>query len=176
MPVKFNIHSFLKYILVFLFFNCCFNSLKAQTDSAAQKPAAPTKELFLHKFEAYQTGKNRAGLMDVADRNQYPSPQKVLLWQKELLLNDRQKAAIGLINKEMQRKTIEMNNFLITNEGALDSLFKLKKINNGLLIFYTNRYGLYQGELRNALLQACLKTEAILTATQLKKYDTLLLH
>ncbi|RYE25026.1 MAG: hypothetical protein EOP42_21775 [Sphingobacteriaceae bacterium] len=159
-----------------MFFILSFNQLKAQTDSALQQHAAPQKELFLHKFEDYQTRKNRLGLMDVADRNHYPSPQKVLLWQKELLLNDRQKIAIGLINKELQRKTIEMNNFLITNEGALDSLFRLKKINNGLLIFYTNRYGLYQGELRNALLQACLKTEAILTATQLKKYDTLLLH
>lgn len=159
-----------------MFFTCCFNQVKAQTDSAAQQPAAPSKEVFLHKFEAYQTSKNRVGLIDVADRNQYPSPQKVLLWQKELLLNDRQKIAIALINKDLQRKTLEMNNFLITNEGALDSLFRLKKINNGLLIFYTNRYGLYQGELRNALLQACLKTEAVLTAAQLKKYDALLPH
>ena len=67
-----------------------------------------------------------------------------------------------------------MNNFLITNERVMDSLFRYKKINNGTLIFYTNRYGLYQGELRNALLQACVKTEAVLTSTQIKKYNALL--
>ena len=74
----------------------------------------------------------------------------------------------------MKRKVMEKNNFLITNERTMDSLFRYKKINNGLLIYYANRFGLYQGELRNALLQACLKTEAILSATQIKKYDLLL--
>jgi hypothetical protein len=176
MPLKLEPYSLYKPILISLLLTVFFFQTKAQTDSAIRQPVASVKESFLQKFEAYQIRKNRVGLMDVADRNQYPSPQKALLWQKELLLNDRQKAAISSINKELQRKTIEMNNFLVTNEGALDSLFKLKKINNGLLIFYTNRYGLYQGELRNALLQACLKTEALLNATQLKKYDALLQH
>ncbi len=150
-----------------------FQQVKAQTDSVHQSKPKQDKDSFLKKFEAYQTEKNRSGLQDVADYNQYPSPQKVLSWQKELQLNERQKIAINLINQNLQRKVNEMNGFLITNERTLDSLFRLKKINNGLLIFYTNRYGLYQGELRNALLQACLKTEAQLTNTQIKKYDGL---
>ncbi len=162
-----------KITLIFLLLVTCFR-VKAQTDSISQQKTAAVKDSFLDQFNAYQTGKNRSGLQNVADHNQYPSPQKVLAWQKELKLSDRQKAAINVINNGLQRKIIEMNNFLITNERTMDSLFRYKKINNGVLIFYTNRYGLYQGELRNALLQACVKTEAILTSTQIKKYDMLL--
>ncbi|RYE24779.1 MAG: hypothetical protein EOP42_21980 [Sphingobacteriaceae bacterium] len=147
---------------------------KAQTDSVNQPKNMPVKEAFLRKFDAYLSGKNQLGLLDVADKNHYPSPQKVLNWQKELQLNDRQKSMITLINNELKRKVTEMNNFLITNERTMDSLFRYKKINNGTLIYYTNRYGLYQGELRNALLQACVKIEAILNQTQIKKYDALL--
>lgn len=146
----------------------------AQSDSLNQQKKEPFQEPLLSKFDAYKASKNIQGLQDIADHKGYPSPQKVLLWQKELVLNDRQKISIGSINKELVRKVNEMNNFLITNERTMDSLFRYKKINNGTLIFYTNRYGLYQGELRNAVLQACVKTEAILTAPQLKKYDKLL--
>lgn len=147
---------------------------KAQTDSVNQPQNIPVKEAFLQQFDAYQASKNYLSLLDIADRNHYPLPQKVLNRQKELQLNERQKLAINLINKELKRKVAEMNNFLITNERTMDSLFRYKKINNGTLIYYTNRYGLYQGELRNALLQACVKTEAILNLTQIKKYDALL--
>ncbi|WP_419802805.1 hypothetical protein [Mucilaginibacter sp.] len=151
-----------------------FDQAKAQTDSLKRPENIPVKEAFLQKFQAYQISKNQPGLLDVADHNQYPSPQNVLNWQKQLQLNDRQKFVINQINTELKRKVIEMNNFLITNERTLDSLFRYKKINNGKLIYYTNRYGLYQGELRNALLQACVKTEAVLTSTQIKKYKVLL--
>jgi len=163
-----------KPFLFGLIFISKFNQAKAQTDSLDQSKNLPVKEAFLQKFEAYQTSKNRQSLLDVADQNHYPSPQKVLTWQKELQLNDRQKIAITLISNELTRKVNEMNNFLITNERMMDSLFRYHKINNGTLIFYTNRYGLYQGELRNALLQACVKTEMILNLTQIKKYGSLL--
>lgn len=163
-----------KPLLLALIFTSKFNQAEAQTDSLNQPKSLPVKEAFLQKFEAYQTSKNRQSLLDVADQNRYPSPQKVLAWQKELQLDNRQKIAITLISNELKRKVNEMNNFLITNERTMDSLFRYHKINNGTLIFYTNRYGLYQGELRNALLQACVKTEMILNSTQIKKYELLL--
>ena len=148
-------------------------TVKAQADSSHLKTNVD-KDSFLNPFEAFKTSRNISGLADVADHHHYPSPEKVLGWQKQLQLNDRQKAVINQINTALQRKVKEMNGFLITNEKMLDSLFNYKKVNNGLLIYYTNRYGLYQGELRNAILQACLKTETQLTATQLKKYGLLL--
>lgn len=174
MRIKIKFLFFVKPILICLSFTTAFCVVYAQTDSVKELKIVPIKEAFLNKYQAYLTSKNMAGLLSVADHNHYPSPQKVLFWQKELQLNDKQKTAIGLVNKELNRKVNEMNNFLITNERTMDSLFRYKKINNGTLIFYTNRYGLYQGELRNALLQACVKTEAVLTATQIKKFDSLL--
>ena len=147
--------------------------VKAQVDSSHSKINV-VNDAFLNQFEAFKTSRNINGLADVADHHHYPLPEKVLGWQKQLQLNDRQKVAISQINTALQRKVKEMNGFLITNEKMLDSLFSYKKVNNGLLIYYTNRYGLYQGEIRNAVLQACLKTETQLTATQLKKYGSLL--
>ncbi|RYE34934.1 MAG: hypothetical protein EOP42_07000 [Sphingobacteriaceae bacterium] len=174
MRINFTSGFWWKYLVFGLMLIANFNQVKAQTDTLNQPENTPVKEAFLQKFEAYQLSKNYFSLLDIADRNHYPSPQKVLTWQKQLQLNDRQKLVINQINTELKRKVNEMNNFLITNERTMDSLFRYKKINNGMLIYYTNRYGLYQGELRNALLQACVKTEAVLTSTQIKKYNALL--
>ena len=174
MSIKISTYLLSKPILVCLLLLITFYQVEAQTDSINYRKTVPGQEAFLNKFEAYQASKNISGMQAIADRNHYPSPQKVLLWQKELQLNDRQKTALNAINKELQRKVNEMNGFMITNERTMDSLFRYKKVNNGIVIFYTNRYGLYQGELRNALLQACLKTEALLTESQIKKYDHLL--
>jgi len=176
MGIKTSTYVLIQPIIILLLLMLNSHLVKAQLDSPARSELVVEPDSFLFKFEAFKIAKNITGLQAIANHNHYPAPQKVLLWQKELQLNDRQKAAIGSINKELQRKVNEMNGFLITNERTMDSLFRYKKVNNGLLIFYTNRYGLYQGELRNALLQACLKTEAILTEQQIKKYDVLLQH
>ena len=62
---------------------------------------------------------------------------------------------------------------IINNERTLDSLFRYHLLNNGTLIFYTNRYGLYQGELRNVILQACLATRVLLSQQQINKLAAL---
>ena len=144
----------------------------AQTDTV-KSATLPDADNFLTEFETYQADHQISGLIAVADRHQYPFPQKVLQLQKQLALNPRQVIVLTSIDKDLKRKVKEMNGFLITNEDTMDSLFRNHHLNNGRLIFYTNRYGLYQGELRNALLQACLKAEAILTNQQIKKYNQL---
>jgi hypothetical protein len=65
-----------------------------------------------------------------------------------------------------------MGGFIVTNETKLDNMFRTRKINESELIFYTNRYGLYQGELRNAILQAALKTQQLLSPPQINKLLT----
>ena len=55
----------------------------------------------------------------------------------------------------------------------LDTLFQTKQAADGTIIFYTNRYGLYMGEIRNAVLQACLKTRDVLSEAQIKKLESL---
>jgi hypothetical protein len=73
----------------------------------------------------------------------------------------------------LHRKKLEMGLIIINNERTLDSIFKYNRLNNGSLIFYTNRYGLYQGEIRNAILQACLATRMLLSDDQVKRYEAL---
>jgi hypothetical protein len=69
-----------------------------------------------------------------------------------------------------------MGNFIITNETKLEALFRAKKINESTLIFYTNRYGLYQGELRNAILNAAVNTNNLLSPQQVNKLQALKNH
>jgi len=69
-----------------------------------------------------------------------------------------------------------MGGVIITNERTLDSLFRTHKLDDGTIIFYSNRYGLYQGELRNAILQACYETAALLSPAQVKQLETLENH
>ena len=66
-----------------------------------------------------------------------------------------------------------MGENIIHNEKMLDSLFHNKQMTDGILIFYTNRSGLYYGELRGAILLACYNTEQILSDDQIKKLEVL---
>ena len=56
------------------------------------------------------------------------------------------------------------------NEKMLDSLFHIRRVDEGSLIFYTNRSGLYYGELKGAILMACYNTEKLLTPAQIKSW------
>jgi hypothetical protein len=109
----------------------------------------------------------------VAEINHYPYPDKVMKYKKELGLSPIQLDKLNAIVKELHRKILEMGGIVIRNEKALDSIFRTHTVNNGSLIFYANRYGLYQGELRNTILQACLTTRTLLSAQQINKLEAL---
>lgn len=160
----------LKTLLLSIFITlstCAFS----QTDSTAQP--SPVNTLNLKQYDALQKGIDLYNMGLVAELNHYPAPDKVLQYQSALKLEATQISQITAINTELERKKKEMGIFIIRNEKIIDSLFRTKKINDGNLIFYTNRFGIYQGELRNAILQACLKTQKLLTAKQINKFDRL---
>lgn len=161
----------LKAVLTSLFIFILGAVAFAQTDSTT-KPSA-VKTLSLKQYDALQRGDDLYNMSWAAELNHYPAPDKILLLKDKLKLDDAQVSKITAINTELIRKKKEMGVFIIRNERAIDSLFRLKKINDGNLIFYTNRYGIYQGELRNAILQACLKTQKLLTAKQISKFERL---
>ena len=143
-------------------------SVKAQTADSLLKPS-PVKIISPQQFDALMKGGDLYGMSTVADLNGFPLPDKALKYKKEIDLSPAQVTALTKINTELKRKKIEMGNFIVTNETKLDNLFKTKRINESDLIFYTNRYGLYQGELRNAILQAAVKTWQLLSLGQLNK-------
>jgi hypothetical protein len=161
----------LRSILSFSIISVFSLSAFAQTDSTT-KPSA-VKTLSLKQYDALQKGEDMYNMAAAAVLNHYPAPDQVLSVKDKLKLDDAQVSKISAINTELIRKKKEMGMFIIRNERAIDSLFRGKKINDGNLIYYTNRYGIYQGELRNAILQACLKTQKLLTAKQINKFKRL---
>ncbi|MBC7744996.1 MAG: Spy/CpxP family protein refolding chaperone [Flavobacterium sp.] len=134
--------------------------------------SSPVKFLSKTEYEAYLNAEPM-GLTALAEMNNYPSPSKVLSLQSQLKITPAQKSKLNFVQEALDFKAKEMGRFIIQNEKKLYDLFLSGKIDDGSLIYYTNQYGLYQGELRNAHLQAHLKTRRILTPDQIKKIGKL---
>jgi len=141
----------------------------AKTDSLK---LSPLKFLSDPDYQQYITG-NDNGMGLIAEVNNYPSPKNVMVLAKKLGLSETQKAQVKNVLTEMNRKALEMGKFLIAEETKLNKQFSNNTINEGSLVFYTNKIGALQGELRNAYLKAHFRTFKILTALQLKKYSQL---
>jgi hypothetical protein len=152
----------------------------SKTKAAAKPPAAdealkhsPIKTINDKKYNGYLNGDDLDDMSLAGELNHYPLPDKALKYKAQLQLNPGQITQLKTIVTGLTRKKKEMGENIINNEKTLDSLFRTHEIDEGNLIFYTNRYGLYQGELRNAILQACLKTRDILSEVQIKKLESL---
>lgn len=152
-----------------------FTAAKAQQPDSTLKKS-PVKTLNDKQFTLLITGEylfddiNQAALL-----NHYPMPGDALKFKKELSLSPAQVTKLGTIATELHRKRVEMGNFIVTNETTLDKLLK-KGTDNGSIIFYANRSGLYYGELRNAILQACVSAGNLLSPGQVSKLETLISH
>ena len=148
-------------------------SVKLYAQSADSIKKSPVRTLTYQQYNAYVKGEAGNDMARVAEMNHYPMPDKVLKLKKELDLSPIQIKNIETVNNYMRRKRLQIGGSVISTEKALDSLFRTKKVEDGSLIFYTNRYGLYQGELKNAILQACFATEKQLTPQQIKRFEAL---
>jgi hypothetical protein len=146
---------------------------KAQTPSDSTFLHSPIKTLTDYRYDALVNGDDIDGMSLAGELNQYPLPGKVLKFQKQLGLSPAVVSKLTAMDKELHRKKLEMGQIIIKNDKMLDSIFKYHILDNGSLIFYTNRYGLYQGELMNAILQACLATRGLLSQQQINKFEAL---
>ncbi len=156
--------------LLFIAFICCGANAQSTTDSLKHSPLKTLSDV---KYTALVNGNDIDGMSLAAELNRYPLPDKVLKYKKEVNLSPVQVDKLSAIAKELHRKKLEMGQIIINNEKTIDSLFRTNRFNNGALIFYANRYGLYQGEIRNAILQACLATRQLLSVQQVNKYEAL---
>ena len=125
------------------------------------------------RYNAYLKGDDLDDMALAGDLNHFPSPDNVLKYKKELDLSPIQVGQLTKLSSELHRKKVEMGANIIRNEKMLDSLFHSRYIDEGSLIFYTNRSGLYYGEMKGAILMACYKSEKLLTPAQIKKLETL---
>ncbi|QQL50016.1 hypothetical protein [Mucilaginibacter ginkgonis] len=120
--------------------------------------------------------KHRVKQADIALKHDYPLPGEVLKLGKELGLSAEQLNKLKSVQSTLDLKERETGISAARNEKMLDSLFRTGKVNEGVIIFYTNRYGLYEGEYRGAVLLACHQTHKLLTPAQLTKLKSLQNH
>jgi hypothetical protein len=144
----------------------------------AQSPAdsvkrSPARTLTPQQYQAYLKGQAGDDMAKVAEMNHYPMPDKVLKWRNELDLSPIQIKKITEINAYMHRRRLQNGSSVVDTERKLDSLFRYNKMDEGNLTFYATRYGSYQGELKNAILQACLATEKLLSPQQITRLESL---
>jgi hypothetical protein len=176
--------SAMKFIIFFSIFLSTLTNVTAQSksvkqtisgiDSATTGKPSPITSLSLKEYKAYEKGEPM-GMTNVAEVNNYPAPAQALAFEKGLKLNVTQKQQLQEAVQALDFKAKEMGRFILQHEKKLNELFSSGKANEGSLIYYCNQIGLYQGELRNAHLQAHLKARRILTQDQLKKYSRLIL-
>jgi hypothetical protein len=140
---------------------------------SADSLKSPVRTLTYQQYIEYKTGAAGMDLAYVAEVHHYPMPDKVLRFKKELGLSAEQIATISEANTHMHKLRVQVGGSIIDNEKTLDLLFAQNNVDSGNLIFYINRYGLYQGELRTAILQACIVTKKTLTPEQMNKFDNL---
>jgi hypothetical protein len=164
-----------KTVLLIIIMVSGISYAKAQMDSTAA-PQSPVKTLTYIQYDALMKGKDLYDMALPATLNGYPMPDDVIKYKLKLDLGPQQISKITALGKELRRKRLEMGLIIIKNERTLDSLFKTHKMDNGTIIFYAQRYGAYQGELRNAILQACFATEELMSPAQLKLFETLKAH
>ena len=165
----------LKRLLLLLLIVFLYKYSNAQTDSAAT-PQSPVKTLTYEQYNALLKGQDIYNMALPATLNNYPMPEDVIKYKLKLDLGPVQITKITAIAKELHRKRVEMGPIIIKNERTLDSLFRIHNLDDGTIIFYATRYGAYQGELRNAILQACYATEKLMSPAQVKLFEELKSH
>lgn len=151
-------------------------TVKAQTNTDTLLKKSPVRTLTDQQYTAYLNGTDVGNLARSAELNHYPLPDKLLQYKKELDLSPSQVNAITAIIKQLQMKRLEIGGSVIRNERVLDSLFRTNKADEGNIIFFGNRHGLYEGEYRTAVLMACFKTQKVLSERQIKKFEALQKH
>ncbi|CAM3922029.1 hypothetical protein MUGA111182_17440 [Mucilaginibacter galii] len=143
-------------------------AVEAQTDSGATPSSIKT--LTLKQYTDYQKGPGLEQMALPATLNKYPMPDDVLRLKKELKLTDAQVKKVTAISQYLQLKKTEIGQSVLRNEKKLDELFQTGKVDEGSITFYGNRYGLYEGEYRTTVLQACYSTYNALTPLQTTQF------
>jgi Spy/CpxP family protein refolding chaperone len=148
------------------------DTLSDASKVTAGKEISPISSLSIEEYTAFKNG-DEMGLAKTAQVNNYPSPAQALAFEKDLKLSTSQKTQLKSAAEAIDFKAREMGRFILQHEKQLNDLFSNGKANEGSVIYFCNQIGLYQGELRNAHLQAYLKARHILTPDQLKRYARL---
>jgi predicted transcriptional regulator len=154
-----------------------------RVDSAALKHIdsmavrhSTVKTLTDEQYNHILNGDDIYNLSYVAQLYRYPNPDDILKYRTRLKLSAEQVKKLKEIKATLHMKKVEVGLSVVQNERMIDSMFRTRRLSEGLIVYYTNRYGLYQGEYRGALLIACYNTRKVLNPVQLNQYNELLNH
>ncbi|MBS7564051.1 hypothetical protein KHS38_06500 [Mucilaginibacter sp. Bleaf8] len=154
----------------------CIYTAFGQTVTDSTMARSPIKTLTLKQYSDFMKGPDLLDMALPATMNHYPMPDDVLRYKKELGLSASQVQKVKSISDYLQLKKKEIGQSVVRNEKKLDELFSTKKLNEGDITFYGNRYGLYEGEYRTSVLTACYNTYNVLTPQQTTRFWQLKNH
>ena len=113
------------------------------------------------------------GLAKAAELNGVPGPLHLLEMKTEIKLTSTQIAQIEEIYKDMKTRAVRLGTQLVEHERALDRYFLKGNFSNETLNKRLTALGKIRSDLRFVHLSSHFKTVKILTAQQLKQYNTL---
>lgn len=154
---------------VFAFLNA---ASAAQPGPYAGQEQREIKALSADEIRSYLAGKG-AGFAKAAELNDYPGPAHVLELADSMQLSEEQKARTQSIFDAMQKEAVRQGKALVEKERDLDRLFATGKVTADSLRVTIREIGALQAEVRRAHLQAHLEQQAVLTKTQIAKYNEL---
>ncbi len=162
-------HRYLFLALAFVFLS--------DTTSKAQQPyaglqARPIKALSEQQIADLKQGRGM-GLALAAELNGYPGPVHLLELSDQIGVSDQQRAEIAGLFESMKGETIPLGEKLLSLEADLDTQFKNHTITADSLKGATATIGAVQATLRNTHLKYHLSTVALLTPSQIKRYEEL---
>ncbi len=108
-----------------------------------------------------------------AEVNGYPGPQHVLDLATELKLSETQKRSVQAIFTEMHARAKELGQTIVNAEEDLNSGFKNGLMSEKSIQDDTEEIGRMRAKLRAIHLVSHLKTQKILTPSQLTEYKKL---
>ncbi|MDH3310250.1 MAG: Spy/CpxP family protein refolding chaperone [Gammaproteobacteria bacterium] len=156
-------------LTVFAFLNA---ASAAQPGPYAGQEQREIKALSSDEIQSYLAGKG-AGFAKAAELNDYPGPAHVLELADSLQLSEEQKTRTQSIFDAMQKEAVRQGKVLVEKERELDRLFATGKVTEDSLRVTIREIGALQAEVRRAHLQAHLEQRAVLTKTQIAKYNEL---
>ena len=139
-----------------------------------EQHAAGSRGLSAQEIDDLAAGRGM-GLARVAELNGYPGPRHVLdaARERQLVLTEEQRTAVQRVFDGMAGEARTLGTRVIAEEQALAAAFRDGVITEADLAARVGRLATMQGELRQVHLRAHLATRALLTESQVARYNEL---
>lgn len=132
--------------------------------------ARPIKALSDDQITQLREGRGM-GLSLPAELNSYPGPMHAIELADALSLAVDQRTRLIAIQQEMNAKAIALGHQIIAAEAQLDHAFASGKADRTGVVWQLLDIGRLNGELRSIHILAHMETRALLTPSQVTRYD-----